>query len=363
MIDFLIQKIKMKNVFQIIGIAAIFLALLIPQSGYGQAKLKIGDSYKGGIVFQVNSNGTSGLICQTRDLGKMDWDAAVAVCKKLRNGWRLPTKDELESMYVNLHRKRRGGFEEDYYWSSTEEEDLVWDQNFDDGEPNSVEKLSNSDYVRAVKKVSFTKPKSKTKSNTNTKRPEKVKPPQKTKDKFSGKSGTFKDSRDRQTYKWVRLKDGKIWMAENLNYEIADSWCHQGTGNKDSGNISNCNKYGRLYTYIDAKKVCPGGWHLPSDREWKTLWEAYGKSSGTKAYKALMHSGPDNDRIGFSAQLGGERGSRGRYYTLGAHGNYWSSTEKDADNVWYYYFNKPGITLARYHRTKLDAISCRCILD
>ena len=29
------------------------------------------------------------------------------------------------------------------------------------------------------------------------------------------------------------------------------------------------NSYGRLYTWEQAMKVCPSGWHLPSDEEWK----------------------------------------------------------------------------------------------
>ncbi len=60
-------------------------------------------------------------------------------------------------------------------------------------------------------------------------------------------SGTFKDSRDGQSYKWVRLKDGKKWMAENLNYETNNSWWYD---NKRS----NGDKYGRLYTWQAAKK-------------------------------------------------------------------------------------------------------------
>lgn len=53
-------------------------------------------------------------------------------------------------------------------------------------------------------------------------------------------------------------------MAENLNYNSENSFCYDELK-------SNCDKYGRLYIWEIAKNVCPDGWHLPSDREWKIL--------------------------------------------------------------------------------------------
>jgi hypothetical protein len=55
---------------------------------------------------------------KTKDLGEMDWDDATKACAALGDGWRLPTKEELNILYKN--KDKIGGFDKDYYWSSTE---------------------------------------------------------------------------------------------------------------------------------------------------------------------------------------------------------------------------------------------------
>jgi hypothetical protein len=48
----------------------------------------------------------------------LDWDNANKACQSLGDGWRLPTKDELNTLYKN--KTKIGGFFDWGYWSSTE---------------------------------------------------------------------------------------------------------------------------------------------------------------------------------------------------------------------------------------------------
>jgi len=129
---------------------------------------------------------------------------------------------------------------------------------------------------------------------------------------------TFTDSRDGKKYKAVEI-GFQVWMAENLNFNAHSSKCYD---NKPA----NCQKYGRLYDWNTATKVCPKGWHLPSDAEWQTLMDfAGGIKIAGKALKASSGwNSNDNgtDEFGFSALPGGEGN-----YNIGNYGRYWSSSE------------------------------------
>ena len=86
----------------------------------------------------------------TKDLGQMTWDQAMKACADLGDGWRLPTKDELNILYEN--KDKIGGFASNYWWSSTEGGDYsAWFQYFSNGFQNLGGKDFNGLYVRAVR--------------------------------------------------------------------------------------------------------------------------------------------------------------------------------------------------------------------
>ncbi len=139
---------------------------------------------------------------------------------------------------------------------------------------------------------------------------------QETTEQYNTETGTFTDSRDNKAYKWVKI-GSQIWMAQNLNYNIAGSGCNQ------------CETYGRLYTWDAANRACPSSWHLPSDSEWQTLIDYLGGSgvAGGKMKSTGTWQSPNTDATnssGFSALPGGFRLANGSFYNAG-NGGWWSS--------------------------------------
>lgn len=161
----------------------------------------------------------------------------------------------------------------------------------------------------------------------------------------------FKDPRDGNTYKTVQIGD-QVWMAENLKYNAGDgSYCYQ----DDS---SNCEKYGRLYTWDAAKKAVPAGWHLPSKEEWEKLVSTLGGESDS--YQALVEGGSS----GFNALTGiGSREESGAYHTIGQGAYFWSSTEDGPKDAFYCVMSKRTNKVTMISRRITDGFPVRCIKD
>ena len=89
------------------------------------------------------------LIAQNDLSNEMNWEDAKTACEALGDGWRLPTKDELNILFKN--KRKIGGFAVGYYWSSTENYADAWKQFFHgSGTQTGGRKMSYSS-VRAVR--------------------------------------------------------------------------------------------------------------------------------------------------------------------------------------------------------------------
>ena len=188
---------------------------------------------------------------------------------------------------------------------------------------------------------------------------------------------------DGNNYPVVKIGD-QIWMAENLKttkyYDGTDipnitesslwtsltkpafCWYDNDLGNKSI--------YGALYNWysVNTDKLCPAGWHVPSDTEWTSLLAYLGGESiaGLKlketgiTYWANPNLGVTNE-TGFSARPGGYRYVDGKFHYVKQYGDWWSSTEASYERVWYRNMHYYVSAVYRDRSYKNNGFSVRCI--
>ena len=229
-------------------------------------------------------------------------------------------------------------------------------------------------------------------------------------------TGTVTDY-DGNTYQTVIIGNQE-WMAENLQvthyYDgteiplVMDNteWANLGDNNTDRAycyynNNTNgeAETYGALYTWAAAMNgenssiinpsgvqgICPTGWHLPSDAEWKELEmylgitpsevdnEGYrGTNEGSNLAgnaslwnNGILESNAEFGKSGFAALPGGGRGYGidGIASTLGDAANFWSATERYQDSPWSRLIKYNNTAVFRYGYLKSNGFSVRCLKD
>ena len=105
-----------------------------------------GQSNTTNIVTWLNNNSETGKAAQYCDNLSID-DNGVTY-----NDWFLPSKDELNLMYTELHQNELGGFKDASYSTSSEvDSEIAWRQNFLNGVQYNYNDKNTSFWVRAVR--------------------------------------------------------------------------------------------------------------------------------------------------------------------------------------------------------------------
>lgn len=212
---------------------------------------------------------------------------------------------------------------------------------------------------------------------------------------FAQDTGTMVDPRDGREYKTVKIGD-QIWMAENLAFTAFDEgagielilenakWAELTTPafcwyDNDEATYRS---YGVLYNWyaVDSDLLCPPGWRLPNDEDFKELEMALGMDSNEADKEGIRGNGigsklkatgnefwnlPNagaNNKSGFTALPEGHRNwQSGGFIDLGLYGTFWSTSEKDSTTAWRRTLYFDDSMIRRFTSHKRDGFSVRCI--
>jgi len=200
-------------------------------------------------------------------------------------------------------------------------------------------------------------------------------------------------------YNWYNYDTVRIstqwWFAENLQTtcyndgtaipQVADNtaWGGLTTGAfcwyfNDA--TKNKNLFGALYNWyaVNTGKLCPAGWHVPTDADWKILEMALGMTKdeadgifdrGTDQGTKMKTTSGWNDYCngtnssGFSGLPGGYRDGRGSFNGAGTNCHLWSSTERQTFSAWYRSLGYGRFGVYRQEGNKKAGFSVRCVRD
>jgi len=174
-----------------------------------------------------------------------------------------------------------------------------------------------------------------------------------------------------ENLKTTRYNDGQAIPLETDNSAWSNlstpAYCYY-------SNDKNINKdtYGALYNWytVNTGKLCPTGWHVPTDSEWTTLTNYLGgldvaggklKETGTAHWKS-PNAGATNE-TGFTALPGGYRHSGGLFIDIFLIGRWHSAAENNVSNSWTRIMSYKGGKLERYISKEKYGYSVRCIRD
>jgi len=199
---------------------------------------------------------------------------------------------------------------------------------------------------------------------------------------------------DGNTYNAVIIGT-QVWMKENLKttkyrngtdiplITSNTGWSNMLTPaycwvNNDESTYKNT--YGGLYNWyaVNTGILCPSGWHVPGDNEWKILEMHLGMSQAEA--DALLWRGTDQgaqmkntsgwptgdngtNSSGFSGLPGGFRKETGEFVEYITDGTWWTSSPYGDDFAWMRGLRFERTQVGKNNKYKNNGLSVRCIKD
>ena len=187
----------------------------------------------------------------------------------------------------------------------------------------------------------------------------------------------------------------QCWMAENLNIGTpisgTSSQANNGTIEKYcyDNSVPYCGVYGGLYQWDEMMQyvttegtqgICPTGWHLPTDAEWKSMemylgmsqtqadaigWRGTDEGSKLKEAGTAHWTSPNTgatNSSGFTGLPGGYRNTDGSFDFRMNDGNMWSSSMYYS-SAWLRTLNYQSAQVHRGYFDKSLGYSVRCVRD
>ena len=207
------------------------------------------------------------------------------------------------------------------------------------------------------------------------------------------------DPRDGQTYATTHI-GSQCWMAQGLNYgQMIDFSLNQSDNNIPEKHCFNddslsCLEFGAYYTWNEAMNysttaggqgLCPPGWHIPTDAEYKIMegsvdsqygvgdpeWDNLNWRGSDVGFKLKSdnhwnpvgtESGNGSDAYGLGIQPNGYRGINGGIYSRGAEAYAWTS-DQNGNSAWERWWVYSLDLSGRRAENQGYGFNVRCVFD
>jgi uncharacterized protein (TIGR02145 family) len=199
-----------------------------------------------------------------------------------------------------------------------------------------------------------------------------------------------------EEYKTVAIGE-QCWFKRNLNrgtfligiYDMSDDgvvekYCYN--------NLEiNCKDYGGLYQWDElmnysttpgCKGICPEGWHIPTDEDFKILegaadsyfgyphaewdmtdWRGTDVGFHLKSTSGWFSNGNGDNLVGFSALPAGFRSTNGSFDLAGEYCYFWFSSTMPDNDAWSRFINLSHQDIYRWDYDRDIGFPVRCVMD